>query len=34
MDRECSTHAEKRNVYMILVGNLEIKRPPGRPRHR
>jgi hypothetical protein len=25
---------EKRNAYRILVGNLEGKRPLGRPRHR
>jgi transposase len=25
---------EKRNVYRILVGNPEGKRPLGRPRHR
>jgi hypothetical protein len=25
---------EKRNAYRILVGKLEGKRPPGRPRHR
>jgi hypothetical protein len=25
---------EKRNVYMILVGKPEAKRPLGRPRHR
>jgi hypothetical protein len=25
---------EKRNVYMLLVGNPEGKRPLGRPRHR
>jgi hypothetical protein len=25
---------EKRNVYRLLVGNLEGKRPLGRPRRR
>jgi hypothetical protein len=25
---------EKRNAYRILVGNLEEKRPLGRPRRR
>jgi hypothetical protein len=25
---------EKRNAYMILMGNPERKRPLGRPRHR
>jgi hypothetical protein len=25
---------EKRNAYRILVGNLEGKRPLGRPRRR
>jgi hypothetical protein len=25
---------EKRNVYRLLVGNSEGKRPLGRPRHR
>jgi hypothetical protein len=25
---------EKRNMYRILVGKLEGKRPLGRPRHR
>jgi hypothetical protein len=25
---------QKRNVYMILVGKPEGKRPLGRPRHR
>ncbi|PNF23972.1 hypothetical protein B7P43_G09275 [Cryptotermes secundus] len=31
--RECNTN-EKRNAYRILVGELEGKRPLGRPRHR
>jgi hypothetical protein len=25
---------EKRNLYRVLVGNPERKRPLGRPRHR
>jgi hypothetical protein len=25
---------EGRNVYRVLVGKSEGKRPPGRPRHR
>jgi hypothetical protein len=25
---------EKRKLYRVLVGNLEVKRPLGRPRHR
>jgi hypothetical protein len=34
MGRACSTNGEKRNAYMILVGNPEGKRPLGRQRHR
>jgi hypothetical protein len=34
MGRACSTNGEKRNVYRILVGKPEGKRPLGRPRHR
>jgi hypothetical protein len=33
MGRSCSTNAEKRNAYRILVGNSEGKRL-GRPRRR
>jgi hypothetical protein len=33
MGRPCSTNGEKRNVYGILVGKPEGKRPLGRPRH-
>jgi hypothetical protein len=29
-----STNGEKRNLYRILVGNPEGKRPLGRPRRR
>jgi hypothetical protein len=25
---------EKKNAYRILVGKPEVKRPPGRHRHR
>jgi hypothetical protein len=32
MSRACSTNGKKRNSYRILVGNLEGKRPLGRPR--
>jgi hypothetical protein len=34
MDRAWSTHGEKRNVYRVLVGSPEGKRPLGRPRRR
>jgi hypothetical protein len=34
MGMACSTNGEKRNVYRILVGNPEDKRPLGRPRRR
>jgi hypothetical protein len=34
MGRACSTNGEKRNMYRLLVGKLEGKRPLGRPRHR
>jgi hypothetical protein len=30
----CSTNGEKRNVYRLLVGKPEGKRPLGRPRCR
>jgi hypothetical protein len=30
----CITYGEKRNEYMLLVGNPEGKRPLERPRHR
>jgi hypothetical protein len=32
--RTCSTHEGGENVYRILVGTPEGKRPPGRPRRR
>jgi hypothetical protein len=34
MGRAGSTHGEKRNAYMILMGRPEGKRPLGRPRHK
>jgi hypothetical protein len=37
MGRACSTNGEeeaKKNAYRLLVGNLEGKIPPGRPRRR
>jgi hypothetical protein len=34
MGRACCTNGEKRNVYWILVGKPDRKRPLGRPRHR
>jgi hypothetical protein len=32
MDKESSTNGEKRNVYRILVGKPEEKRPLGRQK--
>jgi hypothetical protein len=32
--RTCGTNEEKRNVYRLLVGKPEGKRPLGRPRRR
>jgi hypothetical protein len=34
MGRACSTHGEKINAYMILVGKPEGKRPLEIPRRR
>jgi hypothetical protein len=34
MGREYSTNREKRNVYRILAGKPEGKRPLRRPRHK
>jgi hypothetical protein len=34
MSGPCSTNGEKRNVYRLLVGMPERKRPLGRPRCR
>jgi hypothetical protein len=31
---ECSTNGEKRNVYRLLIGKPEGRRPLGRPRLR
>jgi hypothetical protein len=30
----CGTHGEGREIYSVLVGRLEGKRPLGRPRRR
>jgi hypothetical protein len=32
VDGICSTHGERRDVYRVLVGRPEGKRPLGRPR--
>jgi hypothetical protein len=32
--RSCSTYAESRGVYRVLVGKPEGERPLGRPRYR
>lgn len=32
--RACSTHGEKWNPYIVLVGKPGERRPLGRPRHR
>jgi len=34
MSCTCGAYGERRAVYRILVGELEGKRPLGRPRHR
>jgi hypothetical protein len=34
MGKACSTNGEKRNSYRILVGNMEERRPLGRPSCR
>jgi hypothetical protein len=34
MGNACSRNGEKSNVYSILVGKPEGKRPLGRPRSR
>jgi hypothetical protein len=34
MGGACSTNGEKRNVYRLLVGKPEGRRPLGRPRRR
>jgi hypothetical protein len=33
MGRACSTHKEKRNAYLVLVGKPEGEKLLGRPRH-
>jgi hypothetical protein len=32
--RACSTYEEARNIYRVLVGKTEGRRPLGKPRHR
>jgi hypothetical protein len=34
MGGACSTKGEERNVYRLLVGKPEARRPLGRPRRR
>ena len=34
MGGACSAYGEGRGVYRVLMGKLEGKRPPGRPRRR
>jgi hypothetical protein len=34
MGEACSTNGEKRNVYRLLVGKPEERRPLGGPRRR
>jgi hypothetical protein len=34
MGGSCSTNGEKRNVYRLLVGKAEGRRPLGRPKRR
>jgi hypothetical protein len=34
MGAECSTKEENRDVYMLMVGKPEGKRPLGIPRNR
>jgi hypothetical protein len=34
MDGACSVNGEKRNIYRLLVGKPQGKRPLGRPRDR
>jgi hypothetical protein len=34
MSGTCSTNGERRNVYRLLVGKPEGRRPLGRPRRR
>jgi hypothetical protein len=34
MGGACGTHGKERNLYMVLMGKPEGKRPLGRPRRR
>jgi hypothetical protein len=34
MGRACGAYGEDRDVYRVLVGKPEGKKPLGRPRHR
>jgi hypothetical protein len=34
MGRSCSSLGKMRNVYTVLVGKPQEKRPLGKPRHR
>ena len=34
MGGACSAYGERRDLYRVLVGNLEGKRPLGRSRRR
>jgi len=34
MGGACSAYGERRDAYRVLVGKPEVKRPPGRPRHK
>jgi hypothetical protein len=34
VERTCSTYWEGRNVYGVLIGRAERKKPLGRPRRR
>jgi hypothetical protein len=34
MGRACSTYAERRGAYRVLVGKIEEKRALGKPKRR
>jgi hypothetical protein len=34
IDIACSMYCIDENVYIILIGKLEVKKPLGRPRRR
>jgi hypothetical protein len=34
MGGPCSTYGERKDVYRVLVGKAEEKKPLGRPRRR